>query len=67
MRGGWWSEGISPAHEKQREKRRLLEAKSFGEFSEKWFKRGADGRQHAGHATRRSTTATWRQPSGPAS
>src|SRR4051812_2037057 len=30
-------EGISPAHEKQREKRRLLEAKSFGEFSEKWF------------------------------
>ena len=29
--------GKSPAHEKQREKRRLLEAKSFGEFSEKWF------------------------------
>ncbi|HEY2358102.1 MAG TPA: tyrosine-type recombinase/integrase [Phenylobacterium sp.] len=30
--------GISPAHEKQREKRRLLEAKNFGEFSERWFK-----------------------------
>jgi integrase len=30
-------EGVSPAHEKQREKRRQLEAKSFGEFSEKWF------------------------------
>jgi integrase len=30
--------GVSPAHEKQREKRRLLEAKSFGEFSERWFK-----------------------------
>lgn len=29
--------GVSPAHEKQREKRKLLEAKSFGEFSEKWF------------------------------
>jgi integrase len=30
--------GISPSHEKQREKRRLLEAKSFGEFGERWFK-----------------------------
>ena len=30
--------GVSPAHEKQREKRRLLEAKSFGEFAERWFK-----------------------------
>ena len=30
--------GISPAHEKQREKRRLLEAKSFGEFGERWFR-----------------------------
>jgi hypothetical protein len=29
------SEGRSPAIEKQREKRRLLEAKSFGEFGEK--------------------------------
>jgi hypothetical protein len=29
--------GISPSHEKQREKRRLLEAKSFGEFGERWF------------------------------
>src|SRR4051794_38232574 len=31
-------EGISPAHEKQRQKRRLLEAKSFGQFAARWFK-----------------------------
>src|SRR3546814_2512688 len=31
------SEGRSPAIEKQREKRRLLEAQSFGEFGEKWL------------------------------
>ena len=31
------SEGISPAHEKQREKRRIKEAKSFGEFGERWM------------------------------
>jgi integrase len=31
------SEGRSPAIEKQREKRRLLEAKSFGQFGEKWL------------------------------
>ena len=31
------AEGRSPAIEKQREKRRLLEAKSFGEFGEKWL------------------------------
>jgi integrase len=31
------SEGRSPAIEKQREKRRPLEAKSFGEFGEKWL------------------------------
>jgi integrase len=30
--------GRSPAQEKQREKRRLNEAKSFGEFGERWFK-----------------------------
>jgi integrase len=30
-------EGKSPAIEKQREKRRLREAKSFGEFGEKWL------------------------------
>lgn len=30
-------EGQSPAIEKQREKRRLKEAKSFGEFGEKWL------------------------------
>lgn len=31
------AEGRSPAIEKQREKCRLLEAKSFGEFGEKWL------------------------------
>jgi integrase len=31
------AEGRSPAIEKQRDKRRLLEAKSFGEFGEKWL------------------------------
>ena len=31
-------EGNSPAQEKQRQKRRLKEAKSFGEFGERWFK-----------------------------
>ena len=31
------SEGRSPAQEKQREKRRLEEAKSFGEFGERWL------------------------------
>ncbi len=30
-------EGRSPAQEKQREKRRLLEAKSFGQFGERWL------------------------------
>ncbi|ATQ57030.1 tyrosine-type recombinase/integrase [Paracoccus yeei] len=30
-------EGRSPAQEKQREKRRLKEAKSFGEFGERWL------------------------------
>jgi len=34
------SEGRSPAIEKQREKRRHLEAKSFGEFGEKWLLAG---------------------------
>lgn len=33
-------EGRSPAQEKQREKRRLKEAKSFGEFAERWFQEG---------------------------
>ena len=32
------AEGRSPAQEKQREKRRLKEAKSFGEFGERWLK-----------------------------
>jgi len=31
------SEGRSPAQEKQRDKRRLKEAKSFGEFGEQWL------------------------------
>lgn len=33
-------EGLSPAIEKQREKRRIQEAKSFGEFGEKWLTTG---------------------------
>ena len=32
------SEGVSPAHEKQREKRRQKEARSFGEFGERWLR-----------------------------
>ncbi len=32
------AEGRSPAREKQREKRRIKEAKSFGEFGERWLK-----------------------------
>ena len=32
------AEGRSPAQEKQRDKRRLREAKSFGEFGERWLK-----------------------------
>jgi integrase len=31
------TEGNSPAHEKQRAKRRIKEAKSFGEFGERWL------------------------------
>lgn len=34
------AEGVSPAQEKQRDKRRLLEAKSFGQFAERWFAEG---------------------------
>ena len=34
------TEGRSPAQEKQREKRRLKEAESFGEFAERWFQEG---------------------------
>jgi hypothetical protein len=33
-------EGLSPAIEKQCEKRRIKEAKSFGEFGEKWLTMG---------------------------
>ena len=40
-------EGRSPAIEKQREKRRLKEAKSFGEFGERWFEKVA-GLHHLG-------------------
>jgi integrase len=35
------AEGQSPAQEKQREKRRLKEAKSFSEFAERWFSEAA--------------------------
>jgi hypothetical protein len=31
------AEGISPALEKSRGKRKMKEAKSFGEFAERWF------------------------------
>jgi hypothetical protein len=31
------AEGRSPSQEKQREKRRLKEARSFGQFGERWF------------------------------
>lgn len=31
------SEGRSPAQDKQRDKRRIKEAKSFGEFGERWL------------------------------
>ena len=34
-------EGNSPAHEKQRAKRRIKEAKSFGEFGERWLSTAA--------------------------
>lgn len=34
------ADGLSPAHEKQRDKRRILEAKSFGQFGERWMKEG---------------------------
>ena len=30
-------DGVSPAHEKRRDKRRIKEAKSFGEFGERWL------------------------------
>jgi len=33
------ADGRSPAQEKQRDKRRLREAKSFGEFGERWLER----------------------------
>ena len=33
------AEGRSPAQEKQRDKRRLREAKSFGEFGERWLQK----------------------------
>ena len=34
------ADGRSPAQEKQRDKRRLREAKSFGEFGERWLQKG---------------------------
>jgi hypothetical protein len=46
------AEGISPAIEKQREKRRPKESKSFGEFGEKWLTAAAMA--DSTRATRRS-------------
>jgi hypothetical protein len=53
------SDDRSPAIEKQREKRRLKEAKSFGEFGEKWL-------TNAPMADRRCRIRMWprRSPSG---
>jgi integrase len=45
-------EGRSPAIEKQREKRRLKEAKSFGQFGERWF--SSDAMAESTRAMRRS-------------
>lgn len=33
------ADGLSPAQEKQREKRRMREAKSFGEFGDRWLQK----------------------------
>ena len=49
-------EGNSPAREKQRAKRRIKEAKSFGEFGERWLSHRDDGRQHPGDAARHFRT-----------
>ncbi len=56
-------DGISPAQEKQRQKRRLKEAKSFGEFGERWFKeaRMADSTRAMRRAIfDRDIVPTWR-------
>ena len=37
------TDGRSPAQEKQHDKRRLEEAKRFGEFGEKWFEGSGGG------------------------
>jgi len=47
------AEGRSPAIEKQREKRRRLDAKSFGEFGEKWLT-AAPTMADSTHAMRRA-------------
>ncbi len=46
------AEGRSPAQDKQRAKRRLKEAKSFGEFGERWLKEAkmADSTRAMGRA-----------------
>jgi hypothetical protein len=41
------AQGKSPAHEKQREKRRLTAAKTFGDMTARVAGRRQDGRQHA--------------------
>jgi hypothetical protein len=53
------SEGISPAHEKQREKRRLKEAKSFGEFGERWMQEAKMADSTRAMRRARSTSATF--------
>jgi integrase len=57
------AEGISPAQEKLRQKRRLKEAKSFGEFGERWFKeaRMADSTRAISRAIfDRDVVPTWK-------
>jgi len=44
------ADGRSPAIKKQRQKRRLLDARSFGEFGEKRADRTAHGGQYASDA-----------------
>jgi hypothetical protein len=47
------AEGRSPAHEKQREKRRLTAAKNFGDMTARWL---ADAKMAIGTSCRRSRT-----------
>jgi len=58
------SEVVSPAQEKQRDKRRILEAKSFGQFGERWFAEPpmADSTRHAPRHLRAIHAAGLSQP-----